>query len=135
MVGLSASSLESDLGKRGRKTFGQFAKEEDVVRRRTTFFWDIQRMVITSVPNMPNGQRRPLAEYRKPEVMSKERAMAVLGLGVKKVNPNCFKAFNTSQQGEKGLPEAVKLSEYTEEDLLRAFRRESYILGQRQITA
>ena len=33
------------------------------------------------------------------------------------------------------MPEAVKLSEYTEEDLLRAFRRESYILGQRQITA
>ena len=93
MVGLSASSLESDLGKRGRKTFGQFAKEEDVVRRRTTFFWDIQRMVITSVPNMPNGQRRPLAEYRKPEVMSKERAMAVLGLGVKKVKPHCFISF------------------------------------------
>ena len=80
MVGLSASSLESDLAKQGRK-----GREEDVVRRRKTFFWDIQRMVITSVPNLPNGQRRPLAEYRKPEVMSKERAMAVLGLGVKKV--------------------------------------------------
>ena len=81
MVGLSASSLESDLAKQGRK-----GREEDVVRRRKTFFWDIQRMVITSAPNMTNGQqRRSLVEYRKPEAMSKERAMAVLGLGVKKV--------------------------------------------------
>ena len=38
-------------------------------------------------------------------------------------------------QGEKGLPEAVKLSEYTEGDLLRAFRRASYNLGQTEITS
>ena len=35
-----------------------------------------------------------------------------------------------SSQGEKGQPEAVKLSEYTEEDLLKAFRKESYALGE-----
>ena len=81
MVGLSVSRLESDLAKQGRKV-----KEEEIVRRRKTFFWDIQRMVITSAPGITNGQqRRSLVEYRKPEAMSKERAMAVLGLGVKKV--------------------------------------------------
>ena len=82
MVGLSVSRLESDLAKQGRKV-----KEEEIVRRRKTFFWDIQRMVITSAPNMSNGQqRRSSMDFRKPEVMSKERAMAVLGLGVRKVN-------------------------------------------------
>ena len=89
MVGLSVSSLEADDAKRGRgaKTLVSQTKEEDIIsRRRTTFFWDVQRMVITSAPNLPNGQqRRPSMEFRKPEVMSKERAMAVLGLGVKKV--------------------------------------------------
>ena len=83
MVGLSVSSLEADVAKRGRICKTQ-PKEEDIVsRRRTTFFWDIQRMVITSAPN--GLQRRLSMEFRKPEVMSKERAMAVLGLGVKKV--------------------------------------------------
>ena len=89
MVGLSVSNLEADVAKRGRsaKSLVIQSKEEDIISRRgTTFFWDIQRMVITSAPNMPNGlQRRPSMEFRKPEVMSKERAMAVLGLGVKKV--------------------------------------------------
>ena len=87
MVGLSVSSLEADVVKRGRGAKSQ-PKEEDIVsRRRTTFFWDIQRMVITSAPNLPNGQqRRSSMDFRKPEVMSKERAMAVLGLGVRKVN-------------------------------------------------
>ena len=33
----------------------------------------------------------PSMEFRKPEVMSKERAMAVLGLGVKKVKNAIFK--------------------------------------------
>ena len=82
MVGLSVRSLESDLAKHGRRG----KEEENIVRRGKTFFWDIQRMVITSAPNMTTGQqRRSLVEYRKPEAMSKERAMAVLGLGVKKV--------------------------------------------------
>ena len=83
MVGLSASRLESDLAS------GQKPKEGDdlLSRRRKTFFWDIQRMVITSAaPNLTHGQqRRSLVEYRKPEAMSKERAMTVLGLGVRKV--------------------------------------------------
>ena len=90
MVGLSVSSLEGDVAKRGRsgKTLVSQSMEEDMVsRRRTTFFWDIQRMVITSAPNMSNGQqRRSSMDFRKPEMMSKERAMAVLGLGVRKVN-------------------------------------------------
>ena len=94
MVGLSVSRLESDLAKQGRKV-----KEEEIVRRRKTFFWDIQRMVITSAPGITNGQqRRSLVEYRKPEAMSKERAMAVLGLGVKKVTFGKtfgLQAFNT----------------------------------------
>ena len=89
MVGLSVRSLEADVAKRGRgaKTLVSQSKEEDIVSRRgTTFFWDIQRMVITSAPNLPNGQqRRSSMEFRKSEVMSKERAMAVLNLGVKKV--------------------------------------------------
>ena len=88
VVRLSVRSLETDLinGRRNSyKILGQAAKEEAIINnRRATYFWDIQRMVSNSVPS-GQQQRRSTLDYRKPEAMSKERAMGVLGLGVKKV--------------------------------------------------
>ena len=90
VVRLSVRSLESDLinGRRNSyKILGQAAKEEAIINnRRATYFWDIQRMVSNSVPS-GQQQKRSTLDYRKPEAMSKERAMGVLGLGVKKVGP------------------------------------------------
>ena len=89
VVRLSVRSLESDLinGRRNSyKILGQAAKEEAIINnRRATYFWDIQRMVSNSVPS-GQQQKRSTLDYRKPETMSKERAMGVLGLGVKKVS-------------------------------------------------
>ena len=82
MVELSVRSLEGDVASKQRKSSGPSKVDGIGGNRRTTYFWDIQRMVATAAPNV---QRRSSVEYRKPEAMSKERAMAVLGLGVKKV--------------------------------------------------
>ena len=96
VVRLSVRSLESDLinGRRNSyKILGQAAKEEAIINnRRATYFWDIQRMVSNSVPS-GQQQRRSTLDYRKPEVMSKERAMGVLGLGVKKVKNQSLNFF------------------------------------------
>jgi len=48
--------------------------------QRGTFFWDIQEMVVSS--ELGRGRVR---EDRRVQLMSKERAMGVLGLGVRKV--------------------------------------------------
>ena len=48
--------------------------------QRGTYFWDIQEVVVSS--ELGRGSVR---EDRRVQLMSKERAMGVLGLGVRKV--------------------------------------------------